>query len=141
VRAHHLPPISPLPPISASTAVTEQALLPLSNELLVFQTIFIPFLFHILKQLILMTTGCDSQPPTPPTANTDNKKLVPITGGPIAKAQPPASARSMENLLMFFDSPLWLGFILVQLISIVLVFNLEECSPIVLFSWWRNKIS
>lgn len=31
--------------------------------------------------------------------------------------------------------------ILVQLISFVLVLNIEECSPLVLFSWWRNKIS
>lgn len=31
--------------------------------------------------------------------------------------------------------------ILIQLISFVLVLNIEECSPLVLFSWWRNKIS
>lgn len=31
--------------------------------------------------------------------------------------------------------------ILLQLISFVLVLNIEECSPLVLFSWWRNKIS
>lgn len=31
--------------------------------------------------------------------------------------------------------------ILVQMISFVLVLNIEECSPLVLFSWWRNKIS
>lgn len=31
--------------------------------------------------------------------------------------------------------------ILIQMISFVLVLNIEECSPLVLFSWWRNKIS
>lgn len=31
--------------------------------------------------------------------------------------------------------------ILIQLFSFVLVLNIEECSPLVLFSWWRNKIS
>lgn len=31
--------------------------------------------------------------------------------------------------------------IMIQLISFVLVLNIEECSPLVLFSWWRNKIS
>lgn len=31
--------------------------------------------------------------------------------------------------------------ILLQLIPFVLVYCIEECSPLVLFSWWRNKIS
>ncbi len=31
--------------------------------------------------------------------------------------------------------------ILLQLIPFVLVYYIEECSPLVLFSWWRNKIS
>jgi len=31
--------------------------------------------------------------------------------------------------------------ILLQMISFILVYNIEECSPLVLFSWWRNKIS
>lgn len=40
------------------------------------------------------------------------------------------------------DLPVILFFIiLIQLISFVLVLNIEECSPLVLFSWWRNKIS
>lgn len=30
---------------------------------------------------------------------------------------------------------------LMQLIPFVLVYCIEECSPLVLFSWWRNKIS
>lgn len=30
---------------------------------------------------------------------------------------------------------------LLQLIPFVLVYYIEECSPLVLFSWWRNKIS
>lgn len=42
----------------------------------------------------------------------------------------------------FLDLPAILcSIILIQLISFVLVLNIEECSPLVLFSWWRNKIS
>lgn len=42
----------------------------------------------------------------------------------------------------FLDLPAVLfSIILIQLISFVLVLNIEECSPLVLFSWWRNKIS
>lgn len=45
----------------------------------------------------------------------------------------------LKNLL---DLPAVLfSIILIQLISFVLVLNIEECSPLVLFSWWRNKIS
>lgn len=31
--------------------------------------------------------------------------------------------------------------ICIQMIPYVLIYCIEECSPLVLFSWWRNKIS
>lgn len=31
--------------------------------------------------------------------------------------------------------------ICLQMIPYVLIYCIEECSPLVLFSWWRNKIS
>lgn len=46
------------------------------------------------------------------------------------------------QLKQLLDLPVVLfSIILIQLISFVLVLNIEECSPLVLFSWWRNKIS
>lgn len=47
-----------------------------------------------------------------------------------------------SQLKKLLDLPAVLfSIILIQLISFVLVLNIEECSPLVLFSWWRNKIS
>lgn len=37
--------------------------------------------------------------------------------------------------------PLMAALTCVQLLPFVLVYCIEECSPIVLFSWWRNKVS
>lgn len=37
--------------------------------------------------------------------------------------------------------PMLAAFTVVQLLPFVLVYCIEECSPLVLFSWWRNKIS
>lgn len=37
--------------------------------------------------------------------------------------------------------PLLTALTCVQLLPFVLVYCIEECSPLVLFSWWRNKIS
>uniref|UniRef100_A0A182K1I2 Uncharacterized protein n=1 Tax=Anopheles christyi TaxID=43041 RepID=A0A182K1I2_9DIPT len=45
------------------------------------------------------------------------------------------------QLKKLLDLPVLFAICFVQLISFVLVLNIEECSPLVLFSWWRNKIS
>uniref|UniRef100_A0A182NB14 Uncharacterized protein n=1 Tax=Anopheles dirus TaxID=7168 RepID=A0A182NB14_9DIPT len=45
------------------------------------------------------------------------------------------------QLKKLIDLPVLFAICFVQLISFVLVLNIEECSPLVLFSWWRNKIS
>lgn len=47
------------------------------------------------------------------------------------------------QLKKLLDLPVLFAICFVQLISfvLVLVLNIEECSPLVLFSWWRNKIS
>lgn len=67
------------------------------------------------------TNGCFRQ-----TSNDKNDNLVNLCG-------------QLKKLL---DLPAVLfTIILIQLFSFVLVLNIEECSPLVLFSWWRNKIS
>ncbi|XP_058061027.1 uncharacterized protein LOC131211542 [Anopheles bellator] len=60
----------------------------------------------------------------------------------------PATVPDYEEQLQFYgkmrqllDLPILFAICFVQLISFVLVLNIEECSPLVLFSWWRNKIS
>jgi hypothetical protein len=45
------------------------------------------------------------------------------------------------QLKKLLDLPILFAIIFVHLISFVLVLNIEQCSPLVLFSWWRNKIS
>lgn len=45
------------------------------------------------------------------------------------------------QLKQMLDLPILFAICFIQLISFVLVLNIEECSPLVLFSWWRNKIS
>lgn len=45
------------------------------------------------------------------------------------------------QLRKLLDLPFLFAICFAQLISFVLVLNIEECSPLVLFSWWRNKIS
>lgn len=40
-----------------------------------------------------------------------------------------------------FDLSLIFAFLIMQIISWIFIFDLDEYSPLVLFSWWRNKIS
>ncbi|GAB0097124.1 hypothetical protein DMENIID0001_127240 [Sergentomyia squamirostris] len=51
------------------------------------------------------------------------------------------TATRFMDFAQFFDIPIIFGMVLIQLISIAVVFNAEEYSPLLLFSWWRNKIS
>lgn len=48
---------------------------------------------------------------------------------------------SNKHLTQLLDIPVVCTMLIVQIISYVLVFNIEECSPLILFSLWRNKIS
>lgn len=63
------------------------------------------------------------------------------------KATPPPPPPDCNELQFYgqlkklLDLPVLFAICFVQLISFVLVLNIEECSPLVLFSWWRNKIS
>lgn len=48
---------------------------------------------------------------------------------------------SQMNNIIIFPIVILSVILLQMLLFAVLVFNMEECSPLVLFSWWRNKIS
>uniref|UniRef100_A0A182JGK7 Uncharacterized protein n=1 Tax=Anopheles atroparvus TaxID=41427 RepID=A0A182JGK7_ANOAO len=104
-------------------------------------------------------TGKKSQPAqqlasgSPPSSLPDRQELTP--GAPAAAANEPmhhpdggGTTTADYNELQFhgqlkqmLDLPILFAICFVQLISFVLVLNIEECSPVVLFSWWRNKIS
>jgi hypothetical protein len=143
LRAHQ----SSSPPPSSLIVIPStpvQSFHPFSSDHLILETFFIPFLIHLLKQLILITfaeSDNNNNAVVVTEKKSPNQQPVQAIAADENVASSPTTTISMENMLRFFDSPLWWGFVLVQLISIVLVFNLEECSPIVLFSWWRNKIS
>lgn len=77
--------------------------------------------------------------------------LAEITAPPAVPDQmnrPDGTTAADYNELQFYDQlkqmidlPILFAICFIQLISFVLVLNIEECSPLVLFSWWRNKIS
>lgn len=96
------------------------------------------FMFNIFEFLTFITFDYVSR-----EADVDDKKKSPINDeGKMKK-----NTQSINHLFGQMNNIIILPIVILSVILLqmllfaVLVFNIEECSPLVLFSWWRNKIS
>lgn len=98
----------------------------LSPKYSLYFTMFISMLGHLFKQFDDDLNHDDN--------NNDDKISQPIPFNP--KNKHLMAAATMPIILLFL-----VALLLELALPSMLVYNIEECSPLVLFSWWRNKIS
>lgn len=125
------PPSAPLLPINTSSSSSPMSLSDDDDSSKITQ---IPFVKFLIKLLHFFTFSSSSPHPS------ENEKGTSF-GQQHGNTKNDSNERQLENVLPPFAYTTAMIFF-IQLISVIFVLNIEEfSSPLVMFSYWRNKIS
>lgn len=109
-----------------SSSVSPNIKLPWSTSSPVFSYPFAHFFSSVFNIVGNLATQCGGIPPSHSAKPKQHQK---------------PNRNNRQSHFPHQIIPLLAALTCVQILPFVLVYCIEECSPLVLFSWWRNKIS